>query len=97
MLALVLIAGTVEIHGGARGGRQWPVTPHRSGSTRTCAPATGSACSTPRVFEFDVDGLAYVKDRAGDLGRDQHHRIDVPLGELAQIQEVVRGSSRRVC
>jgi ferredoxin len=32
----------------------------------------------PEVFEFDVDGLAYVKDRAGALLTDPGVRTDVP-------------------
>lgn len=32
----------------------------------------------PEVFEFDVDGLAYVKDGAGQLGLEPGSRVDVP-------------------
>jgi ferredoxin len=32
----------------------------------------------PEVFEFDVDGLAYVKDAAGDLKVAPGLRVDVP-------------------
>jgi ferredoxin len=32
----------------------------------------------PEVFEFDVDGLAYVKDEAGDLKQDNGARVPVP-------------------
>ena len=32
----------------------------------------------PEVFEFDVDGLAYVKDTAGDLLAVPGSRVDVP-------------------
>ena len=32
----------------------------------------------PEVFEFDVDGLAYVKDRDGELGTDAGAQVDVP-------------------
>ena len=32
----------------------------------------------PEVFEFDVDGLAYVKNGAGDLLADAGARADVP-------------------
>ena len=32
----------------------------------------------PEVFEFDVDGLAYVKDGAGDLQLAPGTRVDVP-------------------
>jgi ferredoxin len=32
----------------------------------------------PEVFEFDVDGLAYVKDSAGELLTGAGSRADVP-------------------
>jgi ferredoxin len=32
----------------------------------------------PEVFEFDVDGLAYVKDADGDLKQSEGTRVDVP-------------------
>ncbi len=32
----------------------------------------------PEVFEFDVDGLAYVKDTAGELQLSAGVRVDVP-------------------
>ena len=32
----------------------------------------------PEVFEFDVDGLAYVKDVAGELQLSPGSRVDVP-------------------
>ena len=32
----------------------------------------------PEVFEFDVDGLAYVKDASGDLLASPGARVDVP-------------------
>lgn len=34
----------------------------------------------PEVFEFDVDGLAYVKDEAGELKQDAGARVPVPAG-----------------
>ncbi|MGI8664953.1 MAG: ferredoxin [Jatrophihabitans sp.] len=34
----------------------------------------------PEVFEFDVDGLAYVKDEAGDLKQASGQRVPVPKG-----------------
>jgi ferredoxin len=34
----------------------------------------------PEVFEFDVDGLAYVKDAAGELKLAAGQRVDVPAG-----------------
>jgi ferredoxin len=33
----------------------------------------------PEVFEFDVDGLAYVKDAAGELQMTPGSRVDVPV------------------
>ena len=32
----------------------------------------------PEVFEFDIDGLAYVKNTAGDLLLAEGSRVDVP-------------------
>jgi len=32
----------------------------------------------PEVFEFDVDGLAYVKDAEGDLKQGDGDRVAVP-------------------
>ena len=32
----------------------------------------------PEVFEFDLDGLAYVKDDAGELHLSPGSRVDVP-------------------
>lgn len=32
----------------------------------------------PDVFEFDIDGLAYVKGEDGELRTDPGQRIDVP-------------------
>jgi ferredoxin len=32
----------------------------------------------PEVFEFDVDGLAYVKDADGSLKQAEGARVDVP-------------------
>ncbi|MFD0576263.1 ferredoxin [Dactylosporangium darangshiense] len=32
----------------------------------------------PEVFEFDVDGLAYVKDTDGELRLAHGSRVDVP-------------------
>ena len=32
----------------------------------------------PEVFEFDIDGLAYVKDPAGELRRSPGERTGVP-------------------
>ncbi|SNQ47530.1 Ferredoxin [Frankia canadensis] len=33
----------------------------------------------PSVFEFDVDGLAYVKDETGDLQTSEGAYVGVPL------------------
>jgi ferredoxin len=32
----------------------------------------------PEVFEFDIDGLAYVKDASGELRLSPGSRVDVP-------------------
>lgn len=32
----------------------------------------------PEVFEFDVDGLAYVKDAEGELKQSDGARVEVP-------------------
>lgn len=32
----------------------------------------------PEVFEFDIDGLAYVKDESGELLTAAGSRVDVP-------------------
>ena len=32
----------------------------------------------PEVFEFDIDGLAYVKDGTGELKLTAGSRVDVP-------------------
>ena len=32
----------------------------------------------PEVFEFDIDGLAYVKDADGELRTAAGERVDVP-------------------
>ncbi|MDQ2796729.1 MAG: ferredoxin [Actinomycetota bacterium] len=32
----------------------------------------------PEVFEFDIDGLAYVKDEAGELRATPGARVEVP-------------------
>jgi ferredoxin len=33
----------------------------------------------PEVFEFDIDGLAYVKDDSGELRQLPGERVDVPV------------------
>jgi ferredoxin len=42
------------------------------------------------VFEFDVDGLAYVKNADGDLLTDTGARADVPIDTLAEVIESAR-------
>jgi ferredoxin len=39
----------------------------------------------PEVFEFDVDGLAYVKDDAGELLLSPGARASVPAGLLLEV------------
>ena len=39
----------------------------------------------PDVFEFDVDGLAYVKDSAGELQLAAGVEVDVPAGQAAAV------------
>ena len=39
----------------------------------------------PEVFEFDVDGLAYVKDAAGELQLAAGAVVDVPSGVAAAV------------
>jgi ferredoxin len=57
----------------------------------------------PEVFEFDIDGLAYVKNDSGDLLDAPGARVDVPAGLRLDVIEsahkcpgdcihVVRGS-----
>lgn len=45
----------------------------------------------PTVFEFDVDGLAYVKDDAGSLLTEPGARVDVPRRCVADVVESARG------
>ena len=57
----------------------------RSGSQNLCTGDGLCVEYAPEVFEFDVDGLAYVKDGAGELqlapgvqvGVPAHLRLDV--------------------
>jgi ferredoxin len=42
------------------------------------------------VFEFDIDGLAYVKNAAGDLLTDVGARADVPIDTHAEVIESAR-------
>ena len=39
----------------------------------------------PEVFEFDVDGLAYVKDGADELLTEPGARADVPAGLVQDV------------
>lgn len=39
----------------------------------------------PDVFEFDVDGLAYVKDAAGELQLAEGAVVEVPEGLVAAV------------
>jgi ferredoxin len=45
----------------------------------------------PAVFEFDVDGLAYVKDGAGELLTEPGARVAVPHRCLADVIESAEG------
>jgi ferredoxin len=44
----------------------------------------------PEVFEFDVDGLAYVKDRAGTLLAAPGMRTDVPRHLRLEVIDAAR-------
>ena len=39
----------------------------------------------PEVFEFDVDGLAYVKDDAGELLQSPGERASVPAALVLEV------------
>lgn len=39
----------------------------------------------PEVFEFDIDGLAYVKDRDGELCLQAGARVPVPSGWVLEV------------
>lgn len=45
----------------------------------------------PKVFEFDVDGLAYVKNEAGELLTGKDAAVDVPSRCLADVIESAEG------
>ena len=45
----------------------------------------------PQVFEFDVDGLAYVKDADGELLTEPGARVVVPARCVADVVESARG------
>jgi ferredoxin len=42
------------------------------------------------VFEFDIDGLAYVKNAAGDLLTDVAAQTDVPPDTFDEVVEAAR-------
>jgi ferredoxin len=42
------------------------------------------------VFEFDIDGLAYVKNADGDLLTDAGARVDVPEDTFDEVIESAR-------
>ncbi len=44
----------------------------------------------PEVFEFDVDGLAYVKDAAGDLKLQPGERVAVPANLRLDVLDSAR-------
>ncbi len=44
----------------------------------------------PEVFEFDVDGLAYVKDDTGELRQDPGSRVDVPAHLRLEVIDAAR-------
>jgi len=44
----------------------------------------------PEVFEFDVDGLAYVKDDAGELQLAPGSRVGVPAGLRLHVIDAAR-------
>ena len=44
----------------------------------------------PEVFEFDVDGLAYVKDDAGELQLAPGSRADVPANLRLEVIDAAK-------
>jgi ferredoxin len=44
----------------------------------------------PEVFEFDVDGLAYVKDGSGELRLAPGSRVDVPAALRLEVIDAAR-------
>jgi ferredoxin len=44
----------------------------------------------PEVFEFDVDGLAYVKDDAGELRQAPGERVNVPTHLRLEVIDAAR-------
>jgi ferredoxin len=39
----------------------------------------------PEVFEFDIDGLAYVKSPGGELRQEPGARVDVPVACIRDV------------
>src|SRR5258705_9885603 len=44
----------------------------------------------PEVFQFDIDGLAYVKDAGGDLRQAPRSRVDVPAHLRLEVLDAAR-------
>ncbi|GAB1641112.1 ferredoxin [Krasilnikovia sp. MM14-A1259] len=44
----------------------------------------------PEVFEFDIDGLAYVKDGSGELLQSPGVRTDVPAGLRLEVIDAAK-------
>jgi ferredoxin len=45
----------------------------------------------PEVFEFDIDGLAYVKDSAGELLQSRGARTAVPARLRLEVIDAAKG------
>lgn len=44
----------------------------------------------PKVFEFDIDGLAYVKDADGRLHLEVDSRVPVPAGWVLEVLDAAQ-------
>lgn len=44
----------------------------------------------PEVFEFDVDGLAYVKDASGELQLAKNTQVSVPSRVLLEVLDAAK-------
>jgi ferredoxin len=44
----------------------------------------------PEVFEFDIDGLAYVKDSANNLQQTPRSRVEVPAHLRLEVLDAAR-------
>lgn len=44
----------------------------------------------PEVFEFDIDGLAYVKEPNGELRLDAGARVPVPSGWVLEVLDAAK-------